>query len=245
VKLVSEALPPGCKSREQIVKNMGAVWIVECPKLPSGQFLEAERIYELTRTAVMPGFDPETLRRPGKLTPELRGHLQNSPGIEIGDTDLKNLAMELTKSHPSPWEFADEVRGWIGKNVTFELGSFQGAKTAYENRKGDCEDVSALFIALCRIQGIPARSVWVEGHAYPEFFLEDGQGNGHWIPVEIPGSKAIGQISETRPILQKGDQYRDPISKQRLRYLPQQAVAFGGQAKLAITRTILEEQPNP
>jgi hypothetical protein len=245
VKLLSESLPRGCKSRELSVKNMGTVWIVECPKLPAGTSLEAERIYALTRTPVQQEFDPLAWKRPGQLTAELRGHLQPSPGIETGDPNLKRLAEDLAKSNPDPGKFAEAGLSWIRTNVRFELGTFQGAKSAHQNRKGDCEDLSALFIALCRINEIPARTVWVEGHAYAEIFLEEAGGKGHWIPVEFSGTQGIGHIQETRPILQKGDQYRDPATKQRVRYLPQQAVAFGGEAKLSITRTVLEDKPQP
>ena len=42
---------------------------------------------------------------------------------------------------------------------------------ALRDGTGDCEELSSLFIALCRAHGIPARTVWVPDHCYPEFYL--------------------------------------------------------------------------
>jgi hypothetical protein len=77
-----------------------------------------------------------------------------------------------------------------------------------------------LFIAICRAGNIPARTVWVQGHCYPEFYLEDNKAVGHWFPCQIAGSREFGGIVETRPILQKGDNFKPhPGQKKNQRYL--------------------------
>ena len=88
------------------------------------------------------------------------------------DGELHDLAQELNAPQMSAWQFAQASADWVRKNVEYRLGSYRGAKFAHEQRIGDCEDLSALMIALCRISDIPARTVWVEGHAYPEIHLE-------------------------------------------------------------------------
>ena len=40
-----------------------------------------------------------------------------------------------------------------------------------------------------------------------EFYLDDGQGKGHWFPCQSAGKEEFGGISELRPILQKGDNF--------------------------------------
>ena len=85
---------------------------------------------------------------------------------------------------------------------------------------GDCEEITSLFIAICRAADIPARTVWVPGHCYPEFYLEDDKGQGHWFPCQSAGAREFGGISELRPILQKGDNFRPPKnSHERQRYM--------------------------
>lgn len=56
---------------------------------------------------------------------------------------------------------------------------------ALDQRCGDCEEMVLLFVGLCRLSKIPARTVWVHSHDYPEFYLVDKQGKGHWIPPQV------------------------------------------------------------
>ena len=75
----------------------------------------------------------------------------------------------------------------------------EGARQALDDGFGDCEELTSLFVAMCRAVGIPARCVWVPGHCYPEFYLEDKEGKGHWFPCQAAGSPAFGGIPEKRP----------------------------------------------
>ena len=57
---------------------------------------------------------------------------------------------------------------------------------------GDCNEHTALYVAMARSIGIPARIavglVYVHGafyyHAWPEVYLREGQGRGLWLPVD-------------------------------------------------------------
>src|SRR5690606_11636573 len=114
-------------------------------------------------------------------------------------------------------------------NVKYENGELKGAIKALHDKTGDCEELSSLFIALCRAQKIPARTVWVPDHCYPEFYLADADGNGVWFPCQAAGSRAFGGIPEDRPILQKGDNFRDPDRpKEKLRYVSENLTGKGG-----------------
>src|SRR5262249_50253135 len=78
----------------------------------------------------------------------------------------------------------------------------------------------SLFVAMCRVQKIPARTVFVTDHCYAEFYLEDDEGQGHWFPCQPAGSRAFGGIDDVQPILQKGDNFKNPEKpKERLRYV--------------------------
>ncbi len=84
---------------------------------------------------------------------------------------------------------------------------------------GDCQNISALFVALCRTAGVPARIVWVHEHNYAEFCLVDPQGKPHWFPCESSGTRAFGEMPLARTILQKGDNFRVPERPRiKLRY---------------------------
>ncbi len=86
----------------------------------------------------------------------------------------------------------------------------KGALAALKDGNGDCEARTSVFIAICRAADIPARTVWVFGHVYPEFYLCDGKGEGHWFPCQSRGARQFGGITEMRAIFQKGDNVRPP-----------------------------------
>ena len=68
----------------------------------------------------------------------------------------------------------------VRDNVEYRNGRLKGALAALRDGHGDCEELSSLFIAVCRANKIPARTIWVPNHCYPEFYLvdQDGEGQG-------------------------------------------------------------------
>ncbi len=57
-------------------------------------------------------------------------------------------------------------------------------------------------------------------HCYAEFYLEDDAGQGHWFPCQLAGDREFGAIENIGPILQKGDNFRNPQNpKEKLRYV--------------------------
>jgi hypothetical protein len=68
--------------------------------------------------------------------------------------------------------------------------------------------------------------VWVPGHCYPEFYLQDAQNQGHWFPCQAAGAdRQFGSMIEERPILQKGDNFKVPDERGPQRYVKQTLTA--------------------
>ena len=66
------------------------------------------------------------------------------------------------------------------------------------------------------------------GHCYAEFYLEDDDGKGHWFPCQPAGKRSFGAIDEVRPILQKGDNFKNPENlKERVRFVTEHFSAAG------------------
>ena len=99
------------------------------------------------------------------------------------------------------------------ENIDYVEGPDKGAVDTLRDGQADCQGRSIVFIALCRANKIPARMVWVDGHAYPEFYLEHAEGEGHWYPCESAGTRAFGEMPLARTILQKGDNFRCPSAR--------------------------------
>ena len=79
--------------------------------------------------------------------------------------------------------------------------------------------MTSLFVAICRSSRIPARMVWIPDHCYPEFYLEDTQGQGTWFPCQAAGTRQFGAMDEYRPVLQKGDRFKVAEKRQPVRYV--------------------------
>ena len=81
------------------------------------------------------------------------------------------------------------VNGLLEKKPTVSLPS---AREVLRTKVGDCNEHTALFVAMARALGLPARiavgMVYVHGafyyHAWPEVFIEEGNERGVWMPVD-------------------------------------------------------------
>jgi transglutaminase-like putative cysteine protease len=223
VRLISQKISPQCKCSEQILKGQAALIKFTIPQIPKGGSAFVERLYEITRYRTKFSIPGEALKMPRGTPTELKDQVAGAaPGMETKSHQMVELAESLRKTSgdSGPWETIKTFWSWTRDNIKFQNGDFKGALYAIENRCGDCEEMSALFVGMCRLSGVPARSVWVEGHDYPEFYLLDQQGKGHWIPAQVVGPPWFGEITEYRPIFQKGDRFYDPLQKTFVRYVP-------------------------
>jgi hypothetical protein len=233
VRLISQKISPQCKVSEQILKGQAALIKFQAPQIPKGGSVFVERLYEITRYRTKFALGADELKFARGIPAELKDQVAGAaPGVETKSPQMIELSEALRKvsQDSNAWDTIKTFWSWTRDNVKFENGDFRGALYAIENRCGDCEEMSALFVGLCRLSGIPARTVWVESHDYPEFYLVDKQGRGHWIPVQVVGPPWFGEITEYRPIFQKGDRFYDPLQKTYVRYVPHTVKGSDGKA---------------
>jgi hypothetical protein len=222
VKVVDEAMSPQvARIRYRTLEGGVKQMVVTIPKLAAHETAEAVVTFEVVKSAISAPADPGVFRTPKRPPRDVGEHLLPSPYIESGDRRIRSLAKEITAGKEGAWRQVEAVFDWVRANVRYEFDAeLKGAITALREGKGDCEELTSLFVALCRAHGIPARSVWVPGHCYPEFYLEDEEGRGHWFPCQAAGApRQFGAMSESRPILQKGDRFRVPGLRAPQRYV--------------------------
>jgi hypothetical protein len=252
VKVVDEDISPQAKISYRPINKEMKLMLVNIPYLPAGQTAHAYVTYEVTRNTQLPPekTDQYVFADKRKLHGPMRMYLAPSPliesrspkirkllkEIEAGDTDKaedKSKAAEEEEETEgdeeeakelTPWEQVEVLYDWVQDNIEYKEGKIKGALAALRDGTGDCEELSSLFIALCRAKGVPARTVWVPGHCYAEFYLKDAEGEGHWFPCQPAGSRAFGGIPEFRPVLQKGDNFRRPDDHKVTRYLSERLV---------------------
>lgn len=135
-------------------------------------------------------FDLET---PGGSFPRPHpSYLQPEPKVESGHPEIIAKASELTAGLTDTVAHTKAFFAFVQQSMDYG-GPYPnaGALSALRHRSGVCEDYAALFVALCRASGIPARMVFgyaavlpgdtdFEKHAWPEFFLP----SHGWVPAE-------------------------------------------------------------
>jgi len=244
VRIVDEEVSPSARVRYQTIDGGVKVMIVSIPYLPTGEEAKAIVTLEIQRSTILPPDDTDQYVLPDlkKLDAQVRMYLAPSPLIESTDLRIRALAKEIPAEAETAWEKVEAIYDWVREEVEYKKGPIKGAKAALRDKTGDCEELTSLFIAICRAADIPARTVWVEGHCYPEFYLEDAEGKGHWFPCQAAGSRAFGGIPEYRAILQKGDNFRPPYNqRQRQRYLAEHLTGTGGKPRVRFVREMATE----
>lgn len=220
VKLIKEDVSPGVRFKH---RDLGGVkqLVVKIPKLANGKKAKALFTYEITRRTITSPPDPTAFKFPKKVSRADKRWLGNSPYISTRDRSIKSLAKETYRSLDGEgvWKQVEGLYDVVREKVEYKEGPIKTASRALRDGSGDCEELTSLFIAMCRVNGIPARMVWVPDHCYPEFYLQDDEGNGHWFPCQAAGTRAFGEMPERRPILQKGDNFKVPEKTKPQRYV--------------------------
>jgi transglutaminase-like putative cysteine protease len=118
---------------------------------------------------------------------------------KIETDSFRSITPSIVGDETNPIKKARKIYDYIIEDLVYsEVGGLQGALYAYDNKACECGDYSALFVAMARSVGIPARPVvgfWADPssgdtHVWAEFYVE-GVG---WIPVD----PTIGQQSQEK-----------------------------------------------
>jgi len=244
VRVVEEDVSSAAKVSYTTVDGTVKVMVVRIRRLAAGEKAQALVTYEITRRAILAPTDSDRYTVPDlrKLDMQVRKYLGESPKIETNHRRIADLAREIGADQDKAWDRVEAIYDWVRENVEYKNGPLKGALAALQDGHGDCEELTSLFIAICRAADIPARTVWVPGHCYPEFYLEDESGEGHWFPCQAAGTRAFGEMPETRPILQKGDSFRPPWNRrQKMRYLAEHLEGAGGRPRVKFVRQTVGE----
>jgi len=137
-------------------------------------------------------YDLSTARRKGRQDNDkdlnLEPFLKHEKRIEKDDDQIRKIANAIKAQTK-----IDTVRqAYMYVLDNMEYGGFKekdlGALDALKNKKGDCSEYTALFVALCRADDIPARVVYgytsdykdTPKHAWAEVYLK----KYGWVPFD-------------------------------------------------------------
>ena len=151
-----------------------------------GQSADGDTIELSDRQALVAGpADPEASRY---LAPEALIE-SDDPSI-IAEATRAVAGVEGTRARAE--RLTRYVNALLDKKPTISLPS---AREVLRTKVGDCNEHTALYVAMARALGIPARIAvglaYVRGvqgafyyHAWPEVYLDEGKGRGLWLPVD-------------------------------------------------------------
>lgn len=233
VKVVDEEITPNVQSVRNRTLDGGVEQIlISIPFLPHGQEARALVTYEVVRHSTLAPENQDVFVFPKRIDKKTRRYLAPSPSIEVRHAKVRSLAKQLVDAELSAWQQVEVIYDATRDRVEYVEGNaLKGAAAALKDGTGNNEDLCSLFIALCRANKIPARTVWVDGHCYAEFYLLDDSGQGHWFPSQVAGARAFGHMSNRQIILQKGDNFRVPEMRKRVRFVPEFLTGKGGGAQ--------------
>lgn len=139
--------------------------------------------------------DPQTLK-PGAADPDARHYLDPEPFIESDAPEIlaetETALRGVTGARARAERLTRYVNALLDKKPTVSLPS---AREVLRTKVGDCNEHTALYVAMARAAGIPSRIavglVYVRGvrgafyyHAWPEVYLAESDGRGLWLPVD-------------------------------------------------------------
>jgi len=136
--------------------------------------------------------DPQSLT-PGPADRDAVRYLGPEPLIESDAPEIREEALKAignaTGARDKAERITRHVNAILDKKPTVSLPS---AREVLRTKIGDCNEHTALFVAMARSVGIPSRIavglVFIHGafyyHAWPEVYIDDGKGRGLWLPVD-------------------------------------------------------------
>jgi hypothetical protein len=208
----------GCEAGIRQLSSEASQLLLSAPRIVAGQTITATARYKLTLLKQYHGFEKDQFPQTQEVSKEMkRLYLGQSPGIQTQHRDVRELAEKITEQLSHPWEKAKACYDWVWNNIEGRVGRYTNVLTAIRDRVGDCEERAAVFVALARLSGIPARLVWVPNHNWAEIYLADGKGEGHWIPIHTAAYSWFGWTGVHELVLQKGDNIDIPEQGKRQR----------------------------
>jgi transglutaminase-like putative cysteine protease len=167
-----------------------------------------------TRTSIQPA----EVQPYNKDDPLYARHTQSERFIMAADPLIVKTADELAGGETNPYLLARKFYDSVIDTADYQLlgQGLRGARELLTTGVGECGDYAALFVALCRAKGIPARPVvgyWAisgieQTHVWAEFYVEPFG----WIPVDPTVGQSepaerdyyFGNMDNQRIILNKG-----------------------------------------
>jgi transglutaminase-like putative cysteine protease len=188
--LQAAAIVPTMKGRIDEPRDVRRLRLrLEGADLPAG---ELDGAGQRATANVIEIVDPQSLM-PGPRDASAAMYLAAEPLIESDAPEIRAEAERAVRDASDDRTRAERltryVNGLLDKKPTVSLPS---AREVLRTKVGDCNEHTALFVAMARSIGMPSRIavglVFMHGafyyHAWPEVYVSEKDGRGLWLPVD-------------------------------------------------------------
>ena len=209
--------PPTDVGVDQTYGNGFLHWRVMDQPQP-GESISFTLRFNLTAFEISATINPAEVQLYDESDPLYALYTQSERFIESSDPQIMSIANRVAGEEKNPYLIARKFYDYVIDTYSYQLlgKGLIGAKQLVTTSKGECGDYSALFVALSRARGIPARPVvgyWAisgieQTHVWAEFYIEPFG----WIPVDPTIGQSdhdnrdyyFGNMDNQRVILNKG-----------------------------------------
>jgi hypothetical protein len=209
VRLVDVEKPLGMAVQVRRLGGTAEQMIMRLPAMSAGETATCVRTYEIIRWTQRLNPQVRDQLRPATVA-TVRPYLRPSPGIESSHAEIRKFAEETVGDATDTLDRIERLFQATRRHVNYVEGEFAGALAGLRTGRGDCEEYSCLFIALCRASGVPARLVRAPSHAWAEVALSTPDTELVWVPGDPSQSPQFGVLPNLLPIVQKGDRFSLP-----------------------------------
>jgi hypothetical protein len=213
------------------------------PDLDGGGQSVTGNVFEIRDSRMLPLGPPD---------PDAKNYLAAEPFLESDAPEVRAEAAKAVQGIEGTRARAERlvryVNALLEKKPTVSLPS---AREVLRTKVGDCNEHTALYVAMARALGIPARIavglVDLHGafyyHAWPEVYVEE-RGRGAWMPVDPTLNQFPADVTHLR--LARGGLERQAlilpmIGRARLQVLDVQVAA--GATPVLVGRTASDMRP--
>ena len=118
--------------------------------------------------------------------PDILKYTRETKNIDSNDESIKKKANELVKGEDDLFIVVSKIATWVEENIEYSLNSLtekttQKSSWVLKSGNGVCDELTSLFIAMLRSQGVPAR--YISGMAYTNFNDLNNWGPHAWAEV--------------------------------------------------------------
>lgn len=153
-----------------------------------GDMSPVRREFDITLYDIRVDFDKIGTIHPYNRNSDLyRRYTRSSKNVDVNHPGVSRLANAVRIEAANDLDYARRAYELVARTFRYAgEGDIKSLDDVFESGAGNCGSLSAVYVAVLRRRGIPARALlgyYTNGkeHIYAEFYLE----NYGWIPVDV------------------------------------------------------------